>query len=471
MRAQPIKDLAALRAMLVLVVALLLLGSNTMVATVAGAHVQQEPPIAISSSWPPGIQRFIRAEESDPMLSILYRWGLVQAGRGGCYSPNCGTSSQSWQVEWQRMGFRDVIGGVFHNDASEVETGLKIFGFAFHREASNGSFPGSTGPFHGTAMFLAEAAPALIVLKYSAMSNEFAKRVTSQSHAIRRAARYVYFHGRHIEKIDGGSTDRFFEAALAFEASGLLSQDKKLQRWSKQYARGGIRRGRPNGRLPEWGGHDVYYQALGMVDACRYLLMMHRGPVHSSLYNVLVKGERWEAGRVGPDGTVNDAGDTRSKHPFPYSVVSSFARWSAIAQSRDTPGLQSWFGRSITVGNSSCFYPVTQKLLTNKLRPSGGRARDCESLHSDSGRMPTCRNQPRSSVTAQCSAIFPSSRREMCTCSTAKDLPVAPNVPKGRRTSPSLVPLQTTHAQTLSSAAMMSSIVNRWSEEKLRTAS
>src|SRR5205085_1938459 len=107
-------------------------------------------------------------------------------------------------------------------------SGLKMFDFGLRREASNGAFPGSFGRFHGTAMFLAEAGPALLILEYwprkSSLGPATVKHIEWQASRLHEAARYLmrafWSKPGHID--DGGKEDRFFEAAIAMASVGFL---------------------------------------------------------------------------------------------------------------------------------------------------------------------------------------------------------------------------------------------------------
>jgi len=109
------------------------------------------------------------------------------------------------------------------------------------------------------------------------------------------------------------------------------------------YAWQGIQMERPNGIMPENGGHDSGYQALGMVNAGRYLQLVATGGLYTALYEALSRGEAWELSRIGSDGSVNQTGDTRTagcqehspngqcKTVFYAPIFSALAHWAAIS--------------------------------------------------------------------------------------------------------------------------------------------
>jgi hypothetical protein len=225
-----------------------------------------------------------------------------------------------------------------------VAEGLRMFHFGLAREASNGGFPGSVSPFHGTAFFLSEAAPALVVLTVSLWASRFALEVRWQIARMRRAAYYIVRTVGGPGRIDDRSKNhRFYEAAIALGAVGVLAGDRTLERWSRRYVVEGIQMERANGVMPENGGHDSGYQALGMVSAARYLTLVAKGALYRRLSAVLARAAAWELSRVQPDGSVNQEGDTRTagcqerdalghcKTVFYAPIFSALAHWAAIS--------------------------------------------------------------------------------------------------------------------------------------------
>lgn len=287
---------------------------------------------------------FVRVESSAPVFDALYRYGQNVPDSRGAYGPNTTAPASAWFLEYQRAGGTDVIAGVLRHDPALIALGLKMFRFGLDRETKSGAFPGSAWPFHGTAMFLSEAAPALVMLQSSPYAAQFSSDIARDSVLMKRAAHYM------VHTVDGaGHIDdyvknhRWFEAAIALGATGILAHDPILVRWSRVYAWHGIHMARSNGVMPENGGHDSGYQALGMVSASRYLELVASGSLYTSLYQALERGEVWESSRIAPDGSVNQAGDTRTagcrehdpvgrcKTVFYAPIFSALAHWAAIS--------------------------------------------------------------------------------------------------------------------------------------------
>lgn len=311
----------------------------------ARADSSAESPYPRSPTWPPGIRRFLRVETSPTIFNVLYRWGQIVPEPDGAYGPNVVARRSAWYVEYQRAGSTDVIAGVLHDNSEMIAEGLEMFRFGLLREAPGGSFPGSIWPFHGTAMFLAESAPALIVLKYSPLAPSFDPELEWETRRMRRAARHLIAVVHGAGKIDDPTKNhRFYEAAMALGSVGVLAGDRLLRNWSTRYAWEAIHMERPSGVMLEDGGHDTGYQGLGMVNATRYLDLVATGRLRSALYIALARGENWELSRVRADGTINQHGDTRTvgcrelnpegqcKTTLYAPIFSALARWSVISR-------------------------------------------------------------------------------------------------------------------------------------------
>lgn len=292
--------------------------------------------------------RFASFERSPAVVGVLYRYGQVDEGApNGALGPNVTAPRSAWYLEEQRGGATDVIAGTVRDQRDLIAEGLHIFHFGLARQAANGSFPGSAWPFHGTAMFLSEAGPSLIVLQHSSYASQFGSELQWDITRMRKAA-YAMIRSVHGPgKIDDPTKNhRRFEAAIALASVGVLAHDTTLRHWSTLYAWQGIHMARPDGVMPEDGGHDSGYQALGMISATRYLELEASGALYRALYDTLRRGEAWELSRVGSDGSINQTGDTRTagcketgpsgqcKSVFYAPIFSALARWAAISGSR-----------------------------------------------------------------------------------------------------------------------------------------
>jgi len=286
--------------------------------------------------------RLTALESSAGVFNVLYHYADIRPGPGGAYGANIG-SPRVWYIEEQRAGSVDVIAGVLRQDPSLIRQGLEMFHWGLARETANGAFPRSAWPFHSVMLFLSEATPALLILKQSQYAREFHSELVWETARIDRAA-------WHAEKIVGrGKVDdptknhRFFEAALGLMGAGRLARDRRLVSRSRLYARRGIRMSRPNGIMPEDGGHDSGYQAVGLNDAIRFLTLDSNAALDRSLRAAISRAERWELSRVRGNGTINQTGDTRTngceerspdgacKTTFYAPIFAALARWAALS--------------------------------------------------------------------------------------------------------------------------------------------
>jgi hypothetical protein len=294
----------------------------------ASSTTTAEQPYVISSSLPLNIQSFLRMETDLNVFRIDHLYGtLTSMAKDGAYMGNPSNGKGAWEVENQRYGSVDVEYGILHyggmpGSKKILLTGLKVFDYAFRREAKNGSFPDCDGLFHGTAMFLSAAGPALILLKYwpklHVLGKKGVKHLNWEIGKAKKAAHYLiktwWKSTKHID--DSGKEERFFEAANALESVGILAGDTKLGKDAKVYAKNGAAMTEPNGIWTEHGlgkrcCHDSSYQALGLINGLEYITLSDLDS-SSKAYQAVQRGEKWEYSRTRPDGTVNQSGDDRT---------------------------------------------------------------------------------------------------------------------------------------------------------------
>lgn len=304
-----------------------------------GAHAS---PVRVGT----GSAALTQLERSDPVFDVLYRYGQTIGAASGAYGPNVTAPRSAWYLEYQRAGAVDVIDGVIRPDTDPalVSQGLRMFHFGLARQARDGSFPGSAWPFHGTALFLSEAGPALLILQQSELRGQFATELKWETDRIRRAAYAMVRSVGGPGKIDDRTKNhRWYEAAIALISVGILAGDATLVRWSMRYAWRAVRMERADGVMPEDGGHDTGYQALGMVSASRFLVLLGPGSLTDAVRGALARGEAWELSRIGPDGSVNQTSDTRTagcrehdpaghcKTVFYAPIFNALAHWAVIS--------------------------------------------------------------------------------------------------------------------------------------------
>jgi len=316
-----------------------------------------ETPYPISSSLPAPVQTFLKVETSPGVFDIDYHYSHATPADNGAYQRNINSPPTNWYIEDQRYGMSDVVGGVLHDDIPLLRTGLKMFDFAFDREASNGSFPGSDGHslFHGTAYFLAAAGPAMLVLQNwvnePTLPDGLPAHISWEIGRMKLAATYLvnkwWSSPGHID--DNGKEERKFEAAIALQSVGVLSGDAWLEQKAAVYAQEGDAMTESNGVWTEHGitklcCHDSSYQGQGLVYGTRYLALLPRGTaLYTAVNRTVTLGEQWEVSRVSPSGVLNRTGDDRTGPTCPEqsttggcktadlpAIASALMRWSVL---------------------------------------------------------------------------------------------------------------------------------------------
>jgi hypothetical protein len=159
-----------------------------------GQTLQSRVPSGLGS---PGVKSFVRLESSPTVFDVLYRYGHNDPAPNGAYGPNATAPGSAWFLEYQRAGGYDIVAGALRHEPGLINEGMHMVRFGLAREASDGSFPDSAWPFHGTALFLSETAPALIFLEATGFKSQFSSEVRWQTGRMRRA---VY----HMIRVVGG---------------------------------------------------------------------------------------------------------------------------------------------------------------------------------------------------------------------------------------------------------------------------
>jgi hypothetical protein len=331
--------------LIILVGGSILLRTHPLLGHASSTPAAPPPPAALLAARP-GPATLARLESSTLVVNVLYRYGEVTAAPSGADGANVRAPRSAWYLEEQRAGSIDVYDGVLRDDPGLIAEGLHIFHYGLARQAPNGSFPGSAWPFHGTALFLAEAAPSLIFLDRSRFAGRFRGGVGRDTTRMQRAAYYMVREVGGPGRIDDLSKNhRRFEAALALGATGMLAGDHTLITWSHRYARQGIRMQLPDGVMPENGGHDSGYQAVGLSYAAQYIALLASGPLRNALVQAVTKGEGWEISRVRANGSIDRSGDRRTrncvergpngecKSVFAIPIAGALARWASLSGS------------------------------------------------------------------------------------------------------------------------------------------
>jgi len=229
--------------------------------------------------------------------------GLVGHNRDGFKSP-----------EFQRGAMHFMIRSLMRNDRQGVETAWTAIDAAFAHQTENGGFSQHGAPLGGPsalALWLASLDEAMLLLRESQFEPDFRQRIEQLIPKIHRAARWLAQprYQNRLKRDDAEAPNRLLFDALAYGLSGLLADDPELQSIGRRFVDLAMEQFRPcDGVFLEKGGHDSSYQAV----AARNLMLWTLYFPDEKLGAQADQAARWLRDRVGPDGQVDVAGNTRT---------------------------------------------------------------------------------------------------------------------------------------------------------------
>jgi hypothetical protein len=229
--------------------------------------------------------------------------GMVAYNRDGFKSP-----------EFQRDAMHYLICAVVRGDERCVEEAWRAIDAAFDHQTENGSFSRPGAPCGGPsamALWLASLDEAILVLRESELGPKYRERIAQLMPKIHKAARWLAQprYQERLEREDADAPNRLLFDALAYGLSGLLTGDEDLQRIGRRFVDLAMTRYRPSdGVFLERGGPDSSYQAVAALKLQVWTLYFP----DKGLETAADRAVRWEIGRVGPDGRIDVAGNTRT---------------------------------------------------------------------------------------------------------------------------------------------------------------
>ncbi len=229
--------------------------------------------------------------------------GMVGYNRDGFRSP-----------EFQRGAMHYMIRAVVRRDRRGVEEGWQAIDATFRQQTEKGNF-GRDGAPHGgpsaVAFWLADLDQALLILRESELGPKYKERIDLLTPKIHKAARWLAQtrYQERLKREDAEAPNRLLFDALAYGLSGLLADDDELKQVGRRFVDLAMTRYRPSdGVFLEKGGPDSSYQA---VSALKLQVWAIHFP-DKELEAAIDRAVHWEVGRVGPDGQVDVAGNTRT---------------------------------------------------------------------------------------------------------------------------------------------------------------
>jgi hypothetical protein len=271
------------------------------------------------ASAPDGAIKDLAFETSFFMLHSAYRnvsnhnremapdgaWGPVNRAWDASHSGK-------WYIEEQRYASDLIVGGIARSNTDAIDRGLLALKWGFAQQKSDGGFD-CPDTFHSTSFFVEAAARSLLLLEASDYAARYRQTITGMKPKVLAAARWMMIPQIETrgKKGNGPYTHRRYLVAAALGETGILTHDSVLIKHSEEYARDGIALQSEAGYNPERGGWDSSYNAVGLLFACHYYVLVADEGLKPALYKMLDKGMRWEADRVNDEGGVQTEGNTR----------------------------------------------------------------------------------------------------------------------------------------------------------------
>lgn len=219
-----------------------------------------------------------------------------------------------WQISLQNKGQDYIVAGLIRDDPGLIENGLCIFEWGFQYQSPYGGFKSSSNESHALNFFIEGVARSLLLLEHSPLGLPFADRVTDQKMDILRAAKWMtsddFWPVSKRRDAPYNHTHYLLSAGLGMTAK--VANNKTLKPFAQERLGEGMALQHPDGWNPELGGWDSGYQAIGLQYAQRWPVYLSDFPGSAGIDEVIDRGIAWEASRIGPDGRVATAGNTRT---------------------------------------------------------------------------------------------------------------------------------------------------------------
>jgi hypothetical protein len=216
--------------------------------------------------------------------------------------------------EFQRGAMHYMVRAIVRQDERCVDQGWQAIDATFHQQTEQGGFSRPGAPHGGpsaAAFWLADLGQAMLVLRESELGPKYKDRIEQLVPKIHKAALWLAqpIHQDRLKRDDADVPNRLLFDGLAFGLSGLLAGDKELEQLGRQFVDLAMARYRPSdGVFLEKGGSDSSYQAVAALKLQIWVLHFPDKKLEAAIDPAV----RWEVGRIGPDGQVDVAGNTRT---------------------------------------------------------------------------------------------------------------------------------------------------------------
>jgi hypothetical protein len=252
--------------------------------------------LALLKKMPPELLRFTGGARPDAN-------GMVSYNRDGFKSP-----------EFQAGAMHYLIRAVVRGDVRCVEEGFTAIDATFRYQTEKGGFSRIGAPHGGpsaVAFWLADLSQAILIVQESDLEPKYRDRIAALKPKIRAAADWLALprYQDRLKNSDADAPNRLLFDALAYGLSGVLVEEDALKQIGRHFVDFAMTRYcAEDGVFLEKGGHDSSYQA---VAALKLQIRIIHFP-DKKLEAATDRAMRWELGRIGDDGQVDVAGNTRT---------------------------------------------------------------------------------------------------------------------------------------------------------------
>jgi hypothetical protein len=214
----------------------------------------------------------------------------------------------------QRGAMQLMLRSIAAENRRGIDSGWRAIDATFEHQTEIGNFARDGGPVGGpsaVAFWLCELDQAILVLRESKFAAEYKDRIDALVPKIHKAAVWLAQerYRTRLLREDAETPNRLLFDALAYSLSGLLANDEDLQTLGREFVEAAMKLYRDSdGVFLEKGGHDSSYQAVAALKLQVWLTYFPDKKLESAVENSV----RWEIGRVGSDGEVDVAGNTRT---------------------------------------------------------------------------------------------------------------------------------------------------------------
>jgi hypothetical protein len=216
--------------------------------------------------------------------------------------------------EFQAGAMHYLVRAIVRRDERCTAEGWKAIEATFRYQTEEGGF-GRKGVPHGgpsaVAFWLAELDQAVLVLRESELGPKYKERIKSLLPKIHKAARWLALPSNRarLKHDDADAPNRLLFDGLAYGLSGVLCGDDELKQLGRRFVDLAMTQYRAgDGVFLEKGGWDSSYQAVAALKLLVWTLYFP----DKKLDAAVARAVRWELGRVGPEGEIDVAGNTRT---------------------------------------------------------------------------------------------------------------------------------------------------------------